>query len=66
MKKTWTIGKTRSVLYKSGKALGDFNALKKGEIGGRITNRILGNVSMRIANKLSHKMQKFFKNQENS
>ena len=36
-KKGWTIGKTRSPLYRSGKILGDVNANKRGKIGQRVT-----------------------------
>ena len=42
-KKGWTIGKTRSLLYRSGKILGDVNAIKRGKIGQRVTNRLIGN-----------------------
>lgn len=37
-----TIGKTRSVLYKAGKILGDINAVKRGTIGQRLVRRGLG------------------------
>ena len=46
-KKT-TVGKTRSVLYKSAKILGDFNAVRRGKIGRRITHRISGKLSARF------------------
>ena len=47
-----SIGKTRSALYKSGKILGDINAVKKGQVTRRVTARVSGNVTSRILNKL--------------
>lgn len=37
-----SINKIRSILYKSGKILGDVNAVQKGKIGKRIERRLLG------------------------
>ena len=47
-----SIGKARSALYKSGKILGDINAVKKGTVTRRITARVSGNVTSRILYKL--------------
>ena len=44
----FTIGKTRSALYKSAKLLGDINAIKRGKIGRRVTHRISGKLSTRL------------------
>ncbi|MHA2220032.1 MAG: hypothetical protein ACXACY_29425 [Candidatus Hodarchaeales archaeon] len=38
-------GKTRSILYKSGKFLGDINAIAKGKIGERLAWRLLGKIA---------------------
>jgi len=37
-----TIGKIRKAAYKTGKALGDVNAVKRGKVGRRIKNRVIG------------------------
>ena len=47
-KKSLTIGKTRSALYKTAKILGDINAVKRGTIGRRVTHRISGRISARL------------------
>ena len=47
-----SIGKARSAIYKSGKILGDINAVKKGTVTRRITARVSGNVTSRILKKL--------------
>lgn len=60
-KKGWTIGKTRSLLYKTGRVLGDVNAVKKGKIDQRVTNRLLGKASTRISSKVSRSILNFFK-----
>jgi len=60
-KKGWTIGKTRSLLYKSGKVLGDVNAVKRGAIGTRVTNRLVGKASTRISRGISKGIMSFFK-----
>jgi len=60
-KKGWTIGKTRSLLYKSGKVLGDVNAVKRGAIGTRVTNRLVGKASTRISRGISKCIMSFFK-----
>ena len=56
-----TIGKTRSALYKSAKILGDFNAVKRGTIGRRLTYRLTGKISARILLKLIRTISKIFK-----
>ena len=55
-----TIGKTRSALYKSAKALGDVNAIKNGRIGSRIANRAVGKVTGRLGGKLASGVKKLF------
>lgn len=42
--KGWTIGKTRSVLYKSARVLGDVNAVSRDTIPQRIASRVIGGV----------------------
>jgi hypothetical protein len=43
-----SINKTRSVLYKLAKLLGDVNAVQKGKIGQRIGRRITGKIIGRL------------------
>ncbi len=57
----WTIGKTRTLLYKSGKVLGDVNSVKRGAIGARVTNRLVGKASTRISRGISKGIVSFFK-----
>jgi hypothetical protein len=45
-------------LYKSGKILGDINAVKRGTVKRRVTTRIGGNVSSRLLNKIVNKLIK--------
>ena len=59
--KNWTIGKTRSLLYKSGKVLGDINAVKRGAVGTRVTNRLVGKASTRIFSGIAKGIMRFFK-----
>lgn len=47
-----SIGKIRSGLYKTGKILGDVNAVKRGTVGKRVTARIGGNITSRVLNKI--------------
>lgn len=47
-----SIGKIRSGLYKTGKVLGDVNAVKRGTVGKRVTARIGGNITSRVLNKI--------------
>lgn len=37
-----TIGKVRTILYETAKILGDYSAIKRGTVGHRLYNRILG------------------------
>ena len=60
-KKLITIGKIRSLLYKSAKLLGDVNSIKRGTIGKRVTNRVIGKVSGRISSKISRSFLNIFK-----
>ena len=46
------IGRFRSILYKTGKVLGDVNAVKRGTIGKRVTTRIGGKITSRVLNKI--------------
>ena len=47
-----SIGKIRSGLYKTGKILGDVNAVKRGTVGKRVPARIGGNITSRVLNKI--------------
>ena len=47
-KKGWTIGKTRSALYKTSRILGDVNAVKRGTIAPRLASRGLGMIFAQI------------------
>lgn len=60
-KKGWTIGKTRSLLYKTGRVLGDINSVKNGKIDQRVTNRVIGKASTRISSKVSRSILNFFR-----
>ena len=53
MKKGFTIGKTRSALYKTAKILGDVNSIKRKRVSKRVTNRIIGKISGRLASAIS-------------
>ena len=61
MKKDFTLGKTRSVLYKTAKFFGDINAIKQRTIGRRMTNRAVGKVSGKISEKITKGIFGFFK-----
>lgn len=43
-----TIGKTRSALYKTGRILGDINAVSRGTMSQRFVSRVLGNIFGRL------------------
>ena len=60
-KKSWTKGKTRSVLYKIAKILGDVNSVKRGTMGRRITSRVAGKVSGRVTGAITRSFMKLFK-----
>ena len=47
-----SISKTRSVLYKVAKVLGDIDAVKKGKVGKRAKNRIIGKLTGKMLKKL--------------
>ncbi len=53
-----SIGKIRSGLYKTGKVLGDVNAVKRGTVGKRVTARIGGNITSRVLNKIVRMINK--------
>jgi|TARA_B100000780_G_C20994523_1_gene397776 hypothetical protein len=53
-----TIGKTRSFLYKSGKILGDINAVKRGTLGHRFATRISGKITSRLIAKFAGNFKK--------
>ena len=61
MKKGLTIGETRSALYKTAKLLGDINAVKRGSIGQRVSNRLVGKASGRISGKITKGIMGLFK-----
>ena len=56
-----TISKTRSVLYKSAKTLGDVSAVKNGKIAQRVTNRVVGKVSGKLSSGIAKGIMKLFK-----
>lgn len=47
-----SISKTRSILYKTARVLGDINAVKKGKAGKRVKNRLLGKLTGKLLKKL--------------
>ena len=47
-----SISKTRSLLYKTAKVLGDIDAVKKGKAGKRVKNRVLGKLTVKLLKKL--------------
>ncbi|MDA1475255.1 hypothetical protein [Bacillus changyiensis] len=47
-----SINKIRSAMYKSGKILGDVNAVKKGKVGKRIARRAAGKTTGKLLGKL--------------
>ena len=47
-----SISKTRSVLYKTAKVLGDIDAVKKGKVGKRVKSRLLGKLTGKLLKKL--------------
>lgn len=47
-----TISKLRSALYTTAKVLGDVDAVKKGKVGKRAKNRVLGKLTGRLLRKL--------------
>jgi len=53
MKKGITFGKIRSNLYRLRRLSGDINAIRRGTIVQRVTNRILGRLSRNLIRKLS-------------
>jgi len=59
-KKGLTIGKTRSALYKSAKILGDINSVKRGTVGKRVANRVVGKASGRLSSAISRGIMKLF------
>ena len=61
MKKGITIGKTRSALYKTAKLLGDVNAVKRGSVAQRVTNRVVRKVSGNISGKVTRGFLGLFK-----
>ena len=56
-----SIGKIRSLLYKTASILGDINAIKSGTLKKRIANRIIGKVSGRLIGKASGSPNNLFK-----
>ena len=59
--KIMSIGKIRSLLYKTARILGDINAVKRGTVKKRIANRVIGKVSGRLTGKASKSSHKLFK-----
>ena len=50
--KKMSISKTRSILYKAARILGDIDAVKKGTVGKRIVRRAAGKATGRLLRKL--------------
>jgi len=46
------ISKIRSTLYKTSRVLGDVDAVKKGKVGKRVKNRVLGKLAGKLLKKL--------------
>lgn len=46
------ISKTRSILYKTAKILGDVDAVRKGKVGKRVKKRVVGKLAGKIIGKL--------------
>lgn len=46
------ISKTRSILYKTAKILGDVDAVKKGKVGKRVKRRVAGKVVGKLLRKI--------------
>lgn len=47
-----SISKTRSALYKTARILGDVDAVRKGKVGKRVKNRLLGKLTGKLLKKL--------------
>lgn len=47
-----SLSKTRSILYKTARLLGDVDAVKKGKVGKRAKNRALGKLTGKLLKKL--------------
>lgn len=47
-----SISKTRTTLYKTARILGDVDAVKKGKVGKRVKNRLLGKLTGKVLKKL--------------
>lgn len=43
-----SIGKIRTILYKTARILGDMNAIKRGRVKERIYNRVKGKITGRL------------------
>ena len=56
-----TLGKFRSLLYKTSRIIGDINSVKKGKIKQRVTNRLIGKYSAKLTSKTSKIFYKFLK-----
>ncbi len=46
-----SISKTRSKLYKIARILGDVDAVKKGKVGKRVKNRVVGKLTGKLLKK---------------
>jgi hypothetical protein len=47
-----SINKTRSMLYKTARVLGDVNALNRGKVGKRVARRVVGRATGRQLGRL--------------
>lgn len=43
-----SIGKIRTILYKTARILGDINAIKRGKVKQRVRNRVVGKLTGRL------------------
>ena len=53
-----SIGKIRSYLYKSGKVLGDVNAIKRGTMAHRLATRVSGKITSRFISAITRNLKK--------
>lgn len=53
-----TIGKSRALIYRTARILGDINAVKRGDISKRVGMRIIGKVSAKMINSIAKAVRK--------
>jgi hypothetical protein len=47
-----TVARTRSVLYRLARLLGDYQAIRRGTVGRRVARRVYGRATGRLARRL--------------